>query len=160
MKVSINSDDEIIIFLSKEYIQELNFSDRKTTEIYFKNLFYKLNKKYNIEMKGFYNINVYMDKRYGYIIEINIEDIDYYAYFGNQLDMKINLIKDDNFLYEIDFLYLEADLLNACHIYKDGRKLYLKIKDDIVLDRLLEISNIIYGEDSKKILHDSIEVRI
>jgi len=163
MKVSINSDDEIIVFLNNSYIEELNFTDRRKTENYFKSLFQKLSKNYDIEMNGFYNVNVYINKHYGYILEINIENTDYYTYFGNQIDMKINLIKDNNFLYEIDFLYLEPNLLKYCHIYRDGKKLYLKIKNDIdnlILGELLEKSNIIYGESSKQIIKDSVEVRI
>jgi len=163
MKVSINSDDEIIVFLNNSYIEELNFTDRRKTENYFKSLFQKLSKKYNIEMNGFYNVNVYINKHYGYVIEINIENTDYYTYFGNQIDMKINIIKDNNFLYEIDFLYLEPELLKYCNIYRDGRNLYLKIKeniDNILFGKLLEKSNIIYGEDSKKIIKESVEVRI
>ena len=161
MKVEINGE-EIIVFLNKAYVPELNFIDRKKTEIYFKNLFRKLSKNYNIEMNGFYDVNVYINKHYGYILEIVIENIDYYTYFGNQIDMKINIV-NDTFLYEIDFLYLEIDFLKFCNIYRHGKYLYLKVKSDIdnvTFGRLLEKSNIIYGEDSKKILKDSIEVRI
>ena len=163
MRVDINSDEEIIVFLSKSYIPELNFIDRKKTEIYFKNLFRKLSKNYNIETNGFYDVNVYINNYYGYVLEIIIDNMDYYTYFGNQIDMKINIIKDNDFLYEIDFLYLEPSFLKFCDIYKSGKYLYLKIKkdiDNITLGRILERSNIVYGEESKKILKESIEVRI
>lgn len=163
MKVNINSDDEIIVFLNKSYVSELNFVDRQKIENYFKDLFRKFKKIYNLEMNGFYNINVYIDKYYGYILEISKEDIDYYSYFGNQIDMKINLIKNNVFLYEIDYFYLDSNLLKQGTMYRNGKSLYLKLNsfiDDITFGRLLERSNVIYGDLSQRILRDSQEVRI
>ena len=87
MKFVIDNN-KFIVFLNKKF----DLDDKLKLEKYFKDLFYNLKNKYNMEVNGYYNINVYADKYYGTIIEMENEDLEYYTYF-NQIDMEINVLK-------------------------------------------------------------------
>ncbi len=152
MKV-VFKDNKIIVFLNKK----LDL-DKVNLDIYFKKLFLRIKNKYNLELNGYYDINVYIDNNYGSIIEIENEDLDYYNYF-NQIDMEIKVNKT-TFLYEIDYEYLDKELLSKSIIYKQNNKLYFKITDKNILNKIIECSKIIYGDRVKEIMKSSKKVII
>ncbi len=149
----ISKDNKIIVFLYKR----INFK-QINLENYFKKLFIKFKEDYHIELNGYYSINIYIDKFYGSVIEIENEDLDYYNYF-NQIDMEVKL-NDNVFLYEIDYEYLNKSIINNSNIYKLKDKLYIQVKDNNILNKILEYSNIIYGEKIKYILRNSKKVKL
>ena len=146
-------DNKIIVFLNKR----LDL-DKIKLEIYFKKLFLKIKDRYSLKLNGYYNINVYIDDYYGSIIEIENEDLDYYNYF-NQIDMEIK-VNRTTFLYEIDFDYITKDILTKTNIYKLNNKLYFKIKDKSIVNKIIEYSKIIYNEQVKEIMKKSQKVKI
>lgn len=154
MKI-VNLDENcMIIFLNKLYLRELNFDVREDLEEYFKELFLKLKKYYAINISGYYNINVYIDKDYGLVINLNKEDIEYYDYFDNQIDMRISL-KDSKFLYRIDDP-LALPIFNKIEIYFYHGKCYLDFIGDIdntTMMYLLEFSDIVFDEQTDLIRH-------
>ena len=152
MKLIFNNN-KIIIYLNKKLILE-----NAKLESYFKKLFLKIKDKYNIKIIGYYNINVYNDKNYGSIIEMENQDLDYYNYF-NQIDMEIKINKN-NFLYQIDYEYLTKELLSKVNVYKYNEKLYLKILDSNIINKILEFSKVIYGEEINKILKKGKKVKV
>lgn len=159
---TIIRDDKFIVFLNKSNIEDIDFKNDEQLEQYFKNIFSILNKRYNIELNGYYNIDIYKDNNYGIIIEIENEDMDYYNYF-NQIDMKINVSKTNSFLYEIKYEFLDNSLLENVVCYKYFDKIYLKIKEnveDFIFSKILEFSDIIYGEKTNEILRYSKKVNI
>lgn len=149
----ISKDNKIIVFLYKR----INFK-QINLENYFKKLFIKFKEDYHIELNGYYSINIYIDKFYGSVIEIENEDLDYYNYF-NQIDMEVKL-NDNVFLYEIDYEYLNKSIINNSNIYKLKDKLYIQVKDNNILNKILEYSNIIYGEKIKYVLKNSKKVKL
>ena len=149
----ISKDNKIIVFLYKR----INFK-QINLENYFKKLFIKFKEDYHIELNGYYSINIYIDKFYGSVIEIENEDLDYYNYF-NQIDMEVKL-NDNVFLYEMDYEYLNKSIINNSNIYKLKDKLYIQVKDNNILNKILEYSNIIYGEKIKYMLRNSKKVKL
>ncbi len=149
----ISKDNKIIVFLYKR----INFK-QINLENYFKKLFIKFKEDYHIELNGYYSINIYIDKFYGSVIEIENEDLDYYNYF-NQIDMEVKL-NDNVFLYEMDYEYLNKSIINNSNIYKLKDKLYIQVKDNNILNKILEYSNIIYGDKIKYILRNSKKVKL
>lgn len=161
MKVIMN-DDEIIVFLNKRYFADLDFENEHSLEEQFKKIFQTLTKDYNVENSGYYNIDIYKDNNYGLILKIIKEESEYYNYFTNQIDMNINIHKDD-FLYEIDYISLDKKILNYVKTFKYKNKIYLKIIkdiDDITLGYIVEMSDILYGNKSLEILKIGKEVKI
>jgi len=160
VKVNVINEDEIVVFLNKNYFNEEDFENSDKLEKKFKTIFKGLT-NYNIEVNGYYIIDLYIDKYYGYILNIKQEDVEYYSYFDNQIDMKINIKKTD-FLYEIDYIDLDTNILKDSKILKYQGKIYLKIDNnisDIVLGCIIEKSKIIY-KNTKKIINNSEEVRL
>ena len=156
MKFVIDNN-KFIVFLNKKF----DLDDKVKLEKCFKDLFYNLKNKYNIEVNGYYNINVYADKYYGTIIEMENEDLEYYTCF-NQIDMEINVFKS-NFYYKIDYSFLNKDILDKCYCYEYNNQIYLKIKDSIdkiTLSKLLEISNVSYGLEAEKIAQYGKKVKL
>jgi hypothetical protein len=91
------------------------------------------------------------------ILELKNDDLEYF--FDN--DTKINIFKTNYFLYKIDYNFIDKDILKYCIIYKIKDKLYLKINnkiDETLFFKILEYSDIIYGEKAVKIERTSKKV--
>lgn len=112
--MKIINDEIMKIYLNKDYLKYKNYNISKIEEN-FKQIFETLKYCYNIEINGFYDIDVYIDKNYGIIIEMKKEDIDFDFY--DQVDMKISF-HNQKFLYQID------DIKKYKKIYKYKNKFY------------------------------------
>lgn len=153
-KVSIKFIDDLTldVYIKKELIDNINFNNKEDLEKYLKKLFKTLKNKYNITIGGFYDINVYVDKYYGVIFHLEKEDIDYYDYFKNQVDMRIITI-DNEFLYLVDDI--PFNLLDKIDVLMKDNKIYLKIKKELnklEMMKLLENSVVVYDESLTNII--------
>lgn len=139
-------DNKYIIYLNKDY-KKINIKDKINIENDFRELFLNLRKNYNIKLVGYYNIYIYENKHYGLVIEIENEDLEYYDYFDDELDMKITILENQTFIYEI--LNDSKEILSKYNIIKNKDKLYVKLDNDISnieMGILLENSKIIYKD--------------
>jgi len=144
--VSIKFIDDLIfdIYIKKELINNIDFNNKSELENYLKKLFKILRNKYNIKIEGFYNITVYVDKYYGVIFNIEKEELEYYNYIKNQVDMKVVTIYTE-ILYLVDDIPIE--LLNKFNINIKDNNIYLKIKEELTnleMMKLLEFSKVVY----------------
>lgn len=154
MKVDIQDGTIILIFKEME-LKKVNFKDIEAVESYFRTILLKLKEVYGLEIKGFYNIYVYVDKKEGMVLKLEKENFDYYDNF-HQIEMRI--IKEDvNFLYEVeDILRLPYHQLDI-YTYQD--KFYVKRKNKKKAFCLYEFGKIIY-ENTKKIQENGNKVTI
>ena len=156
MKVNIIDDNNIIVFLNKFNIRNIDFKNRENIEKHFRNIFLKLKHIYGLNIKGYYNINIYIDDYYGATLEIEHEDIDYFDYFETQVDMRVNVINDNNFLYKIkDIFMINKEILKKIDIYTFKDEYYIKLKkeiDNYELGFILESGELIYGDITSDIL--------
>ena len=132
------------IYIKKELIDNIDFNSKDDLEKYLKNLFKTLKNKYNIVIEGFYDITVYKDKYYGVIFHLEKDDVEYYDYFKNQVDMRIITI-DIEFLYLVDDI--PSNLLEKVNVLINDNEIYLKIKKELTkleMMKLLEISKVVY----------------
>lgn len=147
-------DENIVIFLDKLYLNNIDLKDYNLIEKKLIKLINKIQNKYLIDLNGYYNVYIYKDENYGIIIDMQKEELEYIDYFNEQLEFNIEVI-EDSFLYKIDdILRLEKPLLNKFIIYKNKDNLYLKPKEkisNIELGIILENSEIIYGAQADKI---------
>mgnify|MGYP004588064971 FL=1 len=149
---TIVSDDRIIVYLNNKTYYNL---DNLDLDSFFMDIISKIQDDY--EEYLYNSVNVYKDINYGLILEFISEDNFYF----DLVDMKANIFKIDYFLYKIDYLYLDEEILKNCDLYKNGSNIYLKIKNDINYKKyieLLEISDIIYGESVLEVLKHSKKV--
>lgn len=147
-KVNIKFIDNLSldVYIKKELIDDIDFNNKESLENYLKKLFKTLKNKYEIVIEGFYDITVYIDKYYGIIFHLEKEELDYYDYFKNQVDMRLITI-DTNFLYLIEDIPL--NILNKVNIFSKDNNLYLEIKKDLTnleMMELLENSKVIYEQ--------------
>ena len=143
--MNIKFIDELIldIYIKRELIDNIDFNNKTDLEKYLKKLFKILKNKYNIVIEGFYDITVYIDKYYGVVIHLEKDDVEYYDYFKNQVDMRIITI-DTDFLYLVDDI--PQNLLNKVDVIIIDKNIYLKIKENlskVEMMKLLEISKVV-----------------
>ena len=155
----ITNGDMIILYLNKMYIRSLDFTDKEATEKYMKRLLTKISNKYDIEIDGYYVVNLYVDMNYGVVIEIQKEELEYLDYFSNQIEINTKVV-EGSFLYNID--NFDDSLLKKFIIYKIKYKLYLRVKEnisDLEMGKVLERAEIIYGAKANEIIKKAKIVR-
>lgn len=148
MKIVNQDENCMTIFLNKNYIKDLNFDIKKDLEDYFKKMFLKLKRHYDINISGYYNIEVYIDDNYGLIMKLNKEEIEYYDYFDNQIDMRI-VIKNNKFLYRVMDPFIMNDILDHnIYLYKD--RYYIDLinsVDEKIMMKIIEFSDILFDDE-------------
>lgn len=149
MKIE-QKDNNLIVFLNKKLMPQIDLSNKINMEKYFQKLFTKLNTIYELDLYGSYEINIYKNKIYGIILEIKEQENPYLDYY-NGIDMKITISKYNDFIYKVNNYYKE--LKNNCEIYTlDGIIYAIPKKDEFQkLGILIENSEIIYGKQCNQI---------
>ena len=66
--------DEFINKFGADELKKINFKDIEDVESYFKTTLLKLKELYGLEIKGFYNIYVYVDKKEGMVLKLEKEN--------------------------------------------------------------------------------------
>ncbi len=143
MKI-IFDNGHLTIFLNNLYLKDINLNKKEVIEKFLNELTNKLKFYYDITLKGFINVWLYLDKNYGLVIKIEKEELEYFDY-SEALDMNIK-VKEVSFLYELKEV-LNKTFLNKFIIYKYRDNFYLKPKQklsDIDMGILLENTKIIY----------------
>jgi len=126
MKVEYNVDNLVIYLKNKEKIDDEELCN---------DIISKLDKYYNIKLKGFYEVNLYKDSNYVVIefIEDNVDVSEYYS----KADLHIRNIST-KFLYCIEDI-LDIDT-NYFYLHEDK---YYIFYDDVNIKNI-EFGNIIY----------------
>ena len=133
------------IYIKNQLIENINFDNKEDIEKYLKKLFKILNQKYKIIIEGFYNITIYIDKYYGIVIHLEKENLEYYEYYKNQVDMRLITV-------HTDFMYLVNDIpksiINKIKLQIKDNNIYIKIinkLNDLEMMKLMEFSEIVYN---------------
>lgn len=144
MSIKFIDENVFDIYIKKDGLGNVDFNNKDNIEKYLKKLFRILKNKYFVKIEGFYNITIYIDKYYGVIFHLEKEELEYYDYFKNQVDMRIISI-DTEFLYLVDDI--PNVLSNKIKICIINNNIYLKIKQELTnleMMNLIENSKIIY----------------
>lgn len=151
MKIEIDNDENITLFLKKEEIEDFDFQDIDKVEDCFRSLFSRLKEYYHLEIEGFYNIHAFIDSEEGMVLKLEREKLEYYRTF-HQIEMRI-MKEDTTFLYEVsDFL----DFINqGVSIYQYQNKFYIANPPGKVVYNLYEFGRLIY-EDTEDILKNGL----
>ena len=144
MKVEMLSDKIIVYLLdNKKYNKD---SDIKKILI---NVFDNLEKYYNITFTTDYNLELYINRYYGMILEIT-ENEDFI--YDGIVNLKLNVLRDTLFLYEVDD---PLEYINY-EIYYYNDKFYVNAKKEDI--DLIENSNLVYGDIVYKIIGRGIKI--
>ena len=161
MKLTFQNN-EIIIYLNKSYIKNIDFQNKKTLENYLNKILNKIKNKYEIYISGYYNVKIFLSEEYGIIIDIQKEELDYPEYFSGEVDMNISVI-EDKFLYEVLNINIPKNILKKLEKYKFLDKIYLVSKEsltDIEIGVILENTKIVYGDEAKQIKSQSRKIEV
>lgn len=135
-------DDSTNIYIMKKYVDNVDFTNKKELEVYLKKLFKILKEKYLLTIEGFYDVCIYVDKYYGIVISLQKEELDYYNYYKDEVDMKISIV-ESTFLYQIDNFNHNGKI----HIINNN--MYLEITSDIsdkdMMNLIENSNNILYN---------------
>ena len=144
MKVEMLSNTIIVYLLdNKKYNED---SDIKKILI---NVFDNLEKYYNITFTSDYNLELYINRYYGMILEIK-ENEDFI--YDDIVNLKLNVLRDTLFLYEVDD---PLEYINY-EIYYYNDKFYVNAKREDI--DLIENSNLVYGDTVYKIIGRGIKI--
>lgn len=144
MKVEMLSNTIIVYLLdNKKYNDD---SDIKKILI---NVFDNLEKYYNITFTSDYNLELYINRYYGMILEIK-ENEDFI--YDDIVNLKLNILRDTLFLYEVDD---PLEYINY-EIYYYNDKFYVNAKREDI--NLIENSNLVYGDIVYKIIGRGIKI--
>lgn len=144
MKVEMLSNTIIVyLFDNKKYNED---SDIKKILI---NVFDNLEKYYNITFTSDYNLELYINRYYGMILEIK-ENEDFI--YDDIVNLKLNVLRDTLFLYEVDD---PLEYINY-EIYYYNDKFYVNTKREDI--NLIENSNLVYGDIVYKIIGRGIKI--
>lgn len=144
MKVEMLSNTIIVYLLDKNKYNE--DSDIKKILI---NVFDNLEKYYNITFTSDYNLELYINRYYGMILEIT-ENEDFI--YDDIVNLKLNVLRDTLFLYEVDD---PLEYINY-EIYYYNDKFYVNAKREDI--DLIENSNLVYGDIVYKIIGRGIKI--
>lgn len=144
MKVEMLSNTIIVYLLDKNKYNE--DSDIKKILI---NVFDNLEKYYNITFTSDYNLELYINRYYGMILEIT-ENEDFI--YDDIVNLKLNVLRDTLFLYEVDD---PLEYINY-EIYYYNDKFYVNAKREDI--NLIENSNLVYGDIVYKIIGRGIKI--
>lgn len=144
MKVEMLSDKIIVYLLdNKKYNED---SDIKKILI---KVFDNLEKYYDITFTSDYNLDLYINRYYGMILEIK-ENEDFI--YDDIVNLKLNVLRDTLFLYEVDD---PLEYINY-EIYYYNDKFYVNAKREDI--NLIENSNLVYGDIVYKIIGRGIKI--
>ena len=144
MKVEMLSDKIIVYLLdNKKYNED---SDIKKMLI---KVFDNLEKYYGITFNSDYNLDLYINRYYGMILEIK-ENEDFI--YDDIVNLKLNVLRDTLFLYEVDD---PLEYINY-EIYYYNDKFYVNAKREDI--NLIENSNLVYGDIVYKIIGRGIKI--
>ncbi len=132
-------DEKVIIYLVDNYSEDLE-------ELCF-DIVDKLNKFFDIQLKGFYDVEIYRDINYGTVLEFTLEQSDLYIDF-TKIDLHISDYNNYKFLYEIDDIF-DIDVKK---IYLYNNKIYTPI-DKLKIENI-EFGKLVY-KNTDVIIHKS-----
>ena len=142
MKIIFN-DDNFTLYLTKAITLELeNIKEN------IKKTLMKIKKRYKKNISGFYKVKIYINKKYGSILEfIKEDDLEL---FKDIIDLKLTINEKAPIYLEIED---PLQINNLKKIYILNNKYYVDI-DKLTkkeLYKLIEFSKIIYGETLENI---------
>lgn len=137
-------DNKLIVFFNNKILN----IDKLNIDRQIKDIFSKLDKIYNIDLDGCYDVEVYIDNNIGCVLSIVKDNLDYYDY--DLVDVNVNISKYGKFVFKVNDIY-DFGFRCSYYLYKGG--LYVLPISFGNVGYLFENGEVIYGE----IVNDVIE---
>lgn len=153
MKVEKINDKLLSIFLNIYYFKKTDINNKLELINIIKELLNKVENRFNLNLNGFYKINVYPNKKLGVFLDlIKIDDNE----FTSGADFRIVIHQNEKFYLETDN-YEDFKYIKRKKYF--NRKFYINIEDLKNITKEIDLGNIIYGNDIKNILKEAKNVK-
>lgn len=142
MKIVTNNEDFTLFVFNKFMVET------ETIKKYLKEVIIKLKRRYRKNISGFYNVNVYVNKKIGMIFDFEKEEG--FDFFKDIVDLDVVLHDEAEVFLEFEDLFL-MDKFNDIYVFND--KYYVAV-DKISNNRfykMLEFSQLVFGERLEEI---------
>ena len=141
MKI-VSSGDDLTI-----YLLENNFDNIEIKE-YVKRVVLEVKERIKRYISGYYDVYVYLNKKYGIIIEL-IKESDF-DFFKDFVELDIHIKENSKMYFKFKDYFL---ILNKSNIYYYDNNYYVDVRNLNKKDflKLTEFGEIIYGNSLKKI---------
>lgn len=149
MRVEEIDIDEYLVYFSHDYLKNIDFSSKEEIMDYTKDMVLKLKKNYGVSLLGYYQMNIYANRRIGMFVELKkLDDLDFDLL---TIDFKVVIFLDQPF-------YLKTrnfDIVSKCRpLYYSHDFYYIDLETVDNYIPYLEFGDIVYG----KKLEDEISV--
>ena len=112
------------------FTNEINMLDEKNISMFLKDVFLNISTIYNIDLFGYFKVDIYIDDKIGSFIEI--EKIDEYMSYNKKIDTKVNIEYRDFYLKTSDL----SIVYKHRPVYEKNNFYFVSTKD---VDNLLDI---------------------
>ncbi len=143
MRLELVSDNEFVVFINSLYFPIDEGLDKQNLSRTIKSLLSKLDKNYNLSLKGYYKVSIYHNKKIGsYLVLEKLED---FIIDVTTIDLRVIAYLNEEFLLEFDD-YEKIPLGKS--IFYLNNMYYLSVNDvsDEEILSLCDWSRIVYGD--------------
>lgn len=144
MKLESNSDNSYVVFLNAKYIDNINYSSKEEIGPFLKKTIVKLKSIYNLTLKGFYEVNFYINKKIGIFIELN--RVEEYDFDTSDVDLKIIVHFDNTCYFKTDNYDYISDYSKIKYL-KEYYYLNVEDVDETDIIKISEFGEFIYGDN-------------
>lgn len=143
------NDEVIHIFLNTFYFKNIDIENKLELVAKIKEILSKIEYRYKINFNGFYKVKVYPNKKIGVFLTIlRIDDNE----FSSGADFRIVVYLDEKFLLETE-LYDQLDQNIEKRILNN--KFYIDLDEVKDINKIIDLGEIIYGDDTKRVIVES-----
>ena len=150
MKIEIIDKDNIYFFINNLYINNIDLNSKEEVSNYIKELIIKYHKRIN--MKGFYKVVVYTNKKIGVFIDVfKIDD----SLYSRSLDLKIIVNTNDKVYFKTkEYNVIPKDI----DVYYYNKYFYFDITHIQDIIKIVDYGSFIYGEELESISNKLINI--
>ena len=152
MKICEIDDDIYKIFLNDLEIKDINVESEKSLESTIRGVILRLKSKYDIVLKGLYDVSIFIKE--GISAYIIIEKINTFLFREKDIDLRIKIIFNSKFYFKT----FDYDVVKAFNdIYFYNNEYYTEVSNLEDINKYIEFGEIIY-DDNLNIEHLGLKI--
>lgn len=152
MKICEIDDDIYKIFLNDLEIKNINVESEKSLESTIRGVILRLKSKYDIVLKGLYDVSIFIKE--GVSAYIIIEKVNTFLFREKDIDLRIKIIFNSKFYFKT----FDYDVVKAFNdIYFYNNEYYTEVSNLEDINKYIEFGEIIY-DDNLNIEHLGLKI--
>ena len=152
MKICEIDDDIYKIFLNDLEIKNINVASEKSLESTIRGVILRLKSKYDIVLKGLYDVSIFI--KVGVSAYIIIEKVNTFLFREKDIDLRIKIIFNSKFYFKT-FDYDVVKAFNDVYFYNN--EYYTEVSNLEDINKYIEFGDIIY-DDNLNIEHLGLKI--